>query len=324
MTNSSQQSPTRFEGCPQESIRYIMNMIKFTITCVFLLASFFYQMVWFPQIKIALTETDTAFVVLGLCRSIFLSTHNILYMNANAANSEITDSPGHGVSHKKSTRKLIQRIDDSDIFNIEEFPSVYFFISGMQIDADGAHKAYHENSSMGLDHLKNAGRKGNWWGIVTVNGRSGGVPTIQGSEDPAPGYYVAGTSLQDSTKDDADPDRYVDSVEVPYIALPSGMKFPVKTGDFGFVINTENNMTSGCIFADVGPRGKIGEGSIALAEAVGISSDPRGDGTESKFIYVLFSDSSMGWPLTVDFINTHSKELFDQFGGIQRLRDVIH
>jgi len=101
------------------------------------------------------------------------------------------------------------------------------------------------------------------------------------------------------------------------------MKFPAKTGDFGFVVNTENNMTSGCIFADVGPRGKIGEGSIALAEAVGISSDPKGEGTESKFIYVVFSGSSMGWPLTVDFINTHSKELFEQWGGMQRLKDEM-
>lgn len=244
-------------------------------------------------------------------------------LSENTTKAVLVASGEDNSLQKASTRKLVQRIDDSDIFNVEEFPSVYFFKAGMQIDADGAPKAYHKDLSMGLDHLKNAGKKGNWWGIVTHNGKSGGVPMVQGSDDPAPGYYVAGTSLQDTTKEDEDPDRYVDSAEVPYVALPSGMNFPVKTGDFGFVINTENSRSSGCVFADIGPRGKIGEGSIALAEAVGISSDPKGDGTESKFIYVLFSDSSMGWPLTVDFINTHSKELFEQWGGMQRLKEVM-
>lgn len=245
------------------------------------------------------------------------------FLSENEANFVAIDIDANSALRKELTIKVVQRIDDSDIFNVEEYPSVYFFKAGMQIDADGAPKAYHKDSSMGLDHLKNAGKKGNWWGIVTVNGRSGGIPTVQDSDDPAPGYYVAGTSLQDGTKEDDDPDRYVDSAEVPYIALPRGMNFPVKTGDFGFVINTENNMASGCIFADVGPRGKIGEGSIALAEAVGISSDPKGDSTESKFIYILFPGSSMGWPLTVDFINTHSRDLFEQWGGMQRLKDVM-
>lgn len=247
----------------------------------------------------------------------------VMYAERSSKNvpviSEVRDS-----SRKISTKKRVQKIDDSEIFIIEEFPSVYFFKSGMQIDADGAPKAYHKDSSLGLDHLKNAGKKGNWWGIVTTNGKSGGIPAIQDSDDPAPGYYVAGTSLQDGTKKDADPDRYVDSAEVPYIALPSGMNFPVGTGDFGFVINTDNNMSSGCVFADIGPRGKIGEGSIALAEAVGISNDPKGEGTESEFIYILFSDSSMGWPLTVNFINIHSKELFEKWGGMQRLKEVMY
>ena len=249
---------------------------------------------------------------------------NVCSVSNNAVNRADIDETGNDYLHKTSTRKIVQRIGDSDVFHLEEYPSVYFFKSGMQIDADGAPKAYHKNSSMGLDHLKNAGKKGHWWGIVTVNGEPGGRPTLQGSDDPAPGYYVAGTSLQDSTKDDTDPDRYVDSVEIPYIALPSGMKFPVRTGDFAFVINTANNMTSGCVFADIGPRGKIGEGSIALAEAVGISSDPKGDSSKSEFIYVLFSGSSMGWPLAVEFINTHSKELFNQWGGMKRLKEVAH
>lgn len=258
-----------------------------------------------------------------LTSNVIMPSKNTLTIDNHAVNSPDIEQARPRYLHKTSTINIVQRIDDSDIFNLEEHPSIFFFKSGMQIDADGAPKAYHKDSSMGLDHLRNAGKKGNWWGIVTANGEPGGRPTLQGSDDPAPGYYVASTSLQDSTKDDDDPDRYVDSVEIPYIALPRGIKFPVRTGDFGFVINTANHMTSGCVFADIGPRGKIGEGSIALAKAVGISSDPKGDSTESEFIYVLFSGSSMGWPLTVDLINTHSKELFEQWGGMKRLNQVI-
>lgn len=300
-----------------------MGKLSLILICILSFILRFDAIVLF--VKSGIDDVKTCYVFLSseLITNSGLKSKSVFFLSDNMSHAGEVKNYVNDSLHKASTRNVIQRIGDTDIFNIEEYPSVYFFKSGMQIDADGAPKAYHKNPDMGLDHLKNAGKKGHWWGIVTVNGRSGGVPSIQGSDDPAPGYYVAGTSLQDSTKEDADPDRYVDSAEIPYIALPSGMKFPVKTGDFGFVINTENNMTSGCIFADVGPRGKIGEGSIALADAVGISSDPKGDGTESKFIYVLFSNSSMGWPLTVDFINTRSRQLFEQWGGIQRLKKVM-
>jgi hypothetical protein len=292
---------------------------------IFILSSILYLNLMTCFAKNGMVDFDACLICSSneLAIHVGLSRKKVVYISDNSVNPSSIKVYANDSLHKVSTVKVVQKIDDSDILNIEEFPSVYYFKSGMQIDADGAPKAYHKDSSMGLDHLKNAGKKGNWWGIVTINGKSGGSPTIQGSDDPAPGYYVAGTSLQDSTKEDADPDRYVDSAEVPYIALPSGIKFPVKTGDFGFVINTENNMTSGCVFADIGPRGKIGEGSIALAEAVGISSDPKGEGTKSKFVYILFSNSSMGWPLTVDFINTHSKGLFEQWGGMKRLKEVM-
>lgn len=300
-----------------------MKKLGFISACILFLILHFDAAAYFSKINTDKFEAYSASLLNELAAHVGIPSKNVFYISDNIANTMTRGGTGNEPLHKIPTPRVVQRIDDSDIFIIDEYPSVYFFKSGMQIDADGAPKAYHRDSSMGLDHLKNAGKKGHWWGIVTVNGKSGGYPTIQNTDDPAPGYYVAGTSLQDSTKEDDDPDRYVDSVEIPYIALPSGMNFPVKTGDFGFVINTENNMTSGCIFADVGPRGKIGEGSIALAEAVGISSDPKGVVSESEFIYVLFSGSSMGWPLTVDFINTHSKELFEQWGGMQRLNNIM-
>ena len=222
-----------------------------------------------------------------------------------------------------TTALRVQRIGATVIYHLKETQSVYFFEAGMQLNADGAPKAYHEDTDLGIDHLANAGRTGNWWGIVTDTGDSGGQPILQGIDDPAPGFYVSGTSLQDSTKSDNDQDRYVDSQTVPFFVLPRNIQIPTQIGDFGFVINRSNNTSAGCIFADVGPKGSIGEGSIALAKAIGIPSDPKGEGSEETYAYVIFSNSSMGWPLDLAFINAHAKALFEEWGGLQRLQQAL-
>ncbi len=193
----------------------------------------------------------------------------------------------------------------------------------MVINADGAPKAYHRDTGRGVDHLANAGSTGNWWGIVTDTGDSGGNPILQGAGDPAPGFYVSGTALQDSTKSNGDQNRYVNSETVPFYVLPRRIHLPVKIGDFGFVINQRNNASSGCIFADIGPEDRIGEGSIALAKALGIQSDPKAKGSEDTYVYVIFSNSAMGWPLDLEFINVHAKALFEKWGGMERLQQVL-
>lgn len=214
-------------------------------------------------------------------------------------------------------------IGATNIYHLKENQSVYFFEAKMQINADGAPTAYHKDTGRGLDHLANAGSAGNWWGIVTDSGNANGKPVVQEKGDPAPGFYVSGTTLQDSTKPDEDQKRYVNSAAIPFYVLPKNIKIPMKIGDFGFVVNRGNNASSGCIFADVGPEGSIGEGSIALAKAIGIQSDPRSEGSEDTYAYVLFSNTSMGWPLDPAFITEHAKALFAQWGGLPRLQQAL-
>ena len=90
-------------------------------------------------------------------------------------------------------------------------------------------------------------------------------------DDPAPGFYVSSTSLQDKTKDRTDPLRYVDATQIPYIVLPSAVRtnLGAQLGDFAVVINSQSGQLAEAIFADIGPWGKIGEGSIALANNLG-------------------------------------------------------
>lgn len=70
----------------------------------------------------------------------------------------------------------------------------FFFKAGMAINADGAPDAYHPDD-IGTDALANAGHPGNWWALVTHNGKRSGNPIVQKAGDPNPGYYIAMTAL---------------------------------------------------------------------------------------------------------------------------------
>lgn len=175
-------------------------------------------------------------------------------------------------------------MDGSSI--VRRSDGVIEFWGGMQINADGSPHAYAPNGK-GLDYLANAGKPGNWWGIATD---PAGRPYIQGPSDPAPGFYVSTTSLQNSAFAESDPRRYVDSEKVPFIVLPSNFPVKVKLGTRCCVTDVQKGVGAYAIYADVGPRFQLGEGSIALAKALGINADPMKGGTERKLKYEILPD----------------------------------
>jgi hypothetical protein len=178
------------------------------------------------------------------------------------------------------------------------------YSSGLQIDADGAPNAYGPDGK-GLDHLANAGKPGNWWGVATQDG----APVVQSASDPFPGFYVSTTALEDRRFKAGDPRRYVDSSRVPYVVLPPQLLKEAKLGDFAVVINEQNGRVAFALVADVGPRDKLGEGSMALAAALGIDSDPKRGGTRAKIRYVIFPGSGSGRPRTSDEISAEGSRL---------------
>lgn len=171
-----------------------------------------------------------------------------------------------------------------------------YFTSGLTIDADGSPRAYHPVSDSGSDALANAGRDGNWWGIITEKGK----PVIQGKNDPAPGFYVSCTTLEYPGKLTSDPLRYVNSDSIPYVVLPwHGAIFKaVLPGDIAKVTNLRNGKTCFAVFGDTGPRDKIGEGSIYLAGQLGIASSPRTGGVSDSVRYEIYPQTRSGWPYT--------------------------
>jgi len=199
-----------------------------------------------------------------------------------------------------SSRSQTVNCDLTQITTIESF-NVYehnpsgsiMYKAKMYIDADGSPRAYGPNNS-GLDYTANAGSPGNWWGIVTdINGD----PVIQGASDPYPGMYVSTTSLVNSAYGATNPLRYANSETVPFFVLPTALVSlgGIHIGDIGYVYNTVTGLGCFAIYADSGPAGKLGEGSMYLADQIGINSDPKTGGTSSQIIdYIVFPQSGYG------------------------------
>lgn len=180
--------------------------------------------------------------------------------------------------------------------------------AGLAVDADGAPTAYAPPGSglHALDALANAGRPGQWWGLVCD---AQGEPVIQGDGDPEPGYYVSATAYADPNRPRTDPRRYVDSTRIPYVAIPPELRAAgVHLGDLARVSYRDH--WSPAIVGDVGPRHRIGEGSIALARALGINASPIHGGIGKGVSVVLWPSSTLGWPLVMDRIEARVVELW--------------
>lgn len=212
--------------------------------------------------------------------------------------------------------------------------SPLFYRCGLVIDADGSPRAYHPDDHSGLDHLGNAMKNWKkrkkqreegkpvepirWCGVVTDDGTEHGTPVIQGPSDPAPGFYVSPSALEDRQYAKTDPRRYVDAAQVPYVSIPPDLESQgVRLGDFATV--GHNGKYVSAIVADVGPRHYIGEGSVALAKALGVPHSPRGGGAAHGVTWILYPGSGNGQPRSPEEIEREASKRFDEWGGADRV-----
>lgn len=163
-----------------------------------------------------------------------------------------------------------------------------FFTADADIDADGGNgqhggrPAYMVNDA-GSEALANGGmamRKGkvvgvtDWFRDIVILGPDGQPRVFPG------GIIASKTSYRYPGKDKNDPAAYVDTETIPYIVVPpaiiTGVGAPVVLGCKARV--TFKGKSVDAVVADVGPRSKVGELSIAAARAVGIPSSPRNGG----------------------------------------------
>lgn len=160
------------------------------------------------------------------------------------------------------------------------------------VDADGSPRAYGPPGTKPLDFLANAGHPGNWWAVVTDNGKPSGNPILQGRMDPCPGYYISPTTYQHRGFRNDDPLAYVDSERVIYIVVPSHWRKLAKgvvLGCKATVRRISDGKQTNAVVADLGPRSKAGEASIACCEFFGVPSSPKSGGTSNpSFAYTFF------------------------------------
>lgn len=169
-------------------------------------------------------------------------------------------------------------------------------LAGMAIDADGANgqSSAPVYAPVGfkpapLDYLANAGKPGNWFGIVTDER---GNPVIQKATDPCPGAYVSATSYMHRGYSRIDPRAYVDSNAVIFIVIPGHWRMQAKGVVLGCraeVHDTKTGKTISAAVLDLGPRGKIGEASIACAREFNVPTSPKNGGTDKlRFVYTFW------------------------------------
>lgn len=218
--------------------------------------------------------------------------------------------------------------DGATIFKLLGGEAV-FFTSDMDVDADGCPIAYGPGNS-GLDHNGNAQNptsSGKWNpNVLVLNGSK--QPVLQASGDPAPGFFICKSSLQDKSTPVADPLRYVDSLNIPFIVLPGGTAGPAGIGDAALVIDMKKGTRVKCLVADGGPAGKTGEASILVCGVIldgltpkqigsaakknklkGLKCNPRNGGVNGPgnrhFRYIAFPGTAMTWPKSVTAIEAH-------------------
>jgi hypothetical protein len=173
--------------------------------------------------------------------------------------------------------------------------------------------------------VSGAGRPGHWWGLVTQAGK----PVVQGPDDPAPGYYLSMTSLQNPTFAVTDPRRYVDASTIPYVVLPEAVTTAgnLRLGDLAAVVNQENGKVAYAIYADQGPRNKLGEGSLYLANQLRGSPLPDAAGTRRSLargiVYVLFPGSGNRRPKGREQIIAAASKLFDRWGSTAAVKACL-
>jgi hypothetical protein len=219
-----------------------------------------------------------------------------------------------------------------------------FYESGLAIDADGAPNAYHPDGTSGLDSLSAAGYPRSCSVLVCVGKTPGGANIYARTHGgPFDGFFVSMSTLMDERKKpDGSPlhpktdyRRYVDSTTVPYVAIAQRAMKPFNLdrglhpgrspGEVAYVVNLRNGRGSAAAFADVGTNNTLGEGSIALAKALGLTENqqsPRHGGVALGILTIVFPNSKtqVPWPRTPEDLTAAAEQKFKDWGGLERVK----
>jgi len=167
----------------------------------------------------------------------------------------------------------------------------------MDVDVDGAPRAYGPPGKQTLDYLSNAHLRGKpdaeIVGYLTDDDHPN-IPVKQGPGDPAPGYYISQTAYTDKARtEERDVRRYVDATKINYVVLGSAAKRRgARLGDF---VAVYSKRTGKAVFGIVGDDGNPSgdEGSLHLLQGLGYPfHDGKEEAVEDREIVVRFYPGS--------------------------------
>jgi hypothetical protein len=211
------------------------------------------------------------------------------------------------------------------------------------IDADGSPNAYHPDDvgqacsavGLGMDCPANASypTEDTWRAVLAVDPADGSRPFVQ-QDGQFAGYFVSKTALFDrSNPVEHDPGRYLDASSVPYFVFPRSfyaLKGTGQLGDIGFALHTATRRSAFFLIGDIGPDEPLGEGSIALFEALGGSgvNARNGSGVAGGIsAYVVFPGSSravdLGWPISAEQLALAGEALLETIGGPDAVENCL-
>lgn len=127
------------------------------------------------------------------------------------------------------------------------------------------------------------------------------APRLCIDADGEGGSKFSKTSQEKTTLQNED-GSYLNATDVPYFVLPMGkyQTLGIRPGDLALVRDTRTGKKVVAVFGDVGPANKLGEGSIALSRALGLSASPTCGGTDNSEVeFLVLPGSSRGKPSSV-------------------------
>lgn len=234
---------------------------------------------------------------------------------------------------------------------------IFFESQKLQVDADGAPNSYLVNGkglSFTCDGVTANGSTPdtdpNWqekcvagWKLARETGDyskmrifgflagKNNVPVIQGPGDPLPGTaYISTTSVNVPDAPVNSQRNFVDATKIPYVVLSAGFtrKFGVGPGDLVVVYRPSSGSFAYGVYGD---GGKLGEASVKMHQAIGNNPMINRNGVERAKRGLAEATWTLVFPgeattRTADTdawlgqIASKGKTVFDQWGGVSRLR----
>ncbi len=186
-----------------------------------------------------------------------------------------------------------------------------------------------------------------WWGVLTDNGEKNGTPVLQKEGDLKKGFYISCTSLKwvtEPSKDD--PSKWVkiphktasaqiDATTIPYVAIPLDLlktkasdrpkDKPVppiyaSPGDYAVLVNMKTKTIVGAIYADAKGWDTIDEASKAAIDLLGCATSHD---SVANIVFTGSGDKKRRKKTSAE-IQKNAKQLFEQWGGLNRLAALLN